>query len=204
MVSHTRELQRQALLIHSSSSGDTGVSASIVLHGAPPFQVFYRTQRDQEQPREQVKTIYGSRGDLKLQPEHSGHYVYTFVSLSDANYKKIPLGGPSIEQSVHPLASVDFSHKEQGGRQKQINSCSGSTVDIDIELKVRSVTIVVTFADIVLGCRTVECRSSSRRCCCIANYSLQWHCQLEENFDNSTSEANRQRRRPLHSRLRSV
>ncbi|KAI6096213.1 hypothetical protein EDD16DRAFT_690406 [Pisolithus croceorrhizus] len=31
-------------------SGDTGVSAALILHGAPPFQVYYRTQRDTKVP----------------------------------------------------------------------------------------------------------------------------------------------------------
>ncbi|KAI6120638.1 hypothetical protein EDD16DRAFT_1692102 [Pisolithus croceorrhizus] len=89
-------------------SGDTGVSAALILHGAPPFQVYYRTQRDNESPRDLVKTFTTSRGIITLQPEHSGHYYYTFLQLSDSNYKKIPLDGPSIDQIVHPLAAADF------------------------------------------------------------------------------------------------
>jgi nucleoporin POM152 len=108
----------------------------MVLHGTPPFQVHYRTQRNNEHAREDVKVISGSRGELSLKPEHSGHYSYTFLSLSDANYKKVSLNGPSIEQSVHPLASVDFSQREHGGGRKQINSCAGNIVDVDVDLKV--------------------------------------------------------------------
>jgi nucleoporin POM152 len=108
----------------------------MVLHGTPPFKVHYRTQRDQEPSREEIKNVFGSRGELDLKPDRSGHYSYTFVALSDANYKKVPLNGPSIEQSVHPLASVDFRHREHGGGRKQINSCAGSIVDVDIDLKV--------------------------------------------------------------------
>lgn len=119
----------------SPSSGDTGVSASLIMHGTPPFDVFYRSQQDKHAPRELVKRFYGSRGDITLQPEHSGHYTYTFVALKDANYK-IPLDGPSIDQIVHPLASVNFVHNGEGGRRRKINSCSGSMVDVDIELKV--------------------------------------------------------------------
>jgi nucleoporin POM152 len=117
------------------SSGDTGASATIILHGTPPFQVYYRSQRDGHSAREAVKAIYGSRGELKLQEEHSGVYQYSFVALSDANYKRVELDGPSITLTAHPLASVDFSHREQTGMRRQINSCSGSIVDIDIDLK---------------------------------------------------------------------
>ncbi|KAG9314090.1 hypothetical protein JVU11DRAFT_4871 [Chiua virens] len=117
-------------------SGDTGVSASLIFHGAPPFQVYYRTQRDKEEPRDLFKTFSSSRGELTLQPEHSGHYFYTFLSMSDANYKKVELSGPSIDQIVHPLAAADFASTVGAGRSKRmVNSCSGDMIDIDIDLR---------------------------------------------------------------------
>jgi nucleoporin POM152 len=123
----------------------------MVLHGMPPFQVYYRSQRDNHPAREAVKTVYGSRSEFKLQEEHSGHYRYSFVALSDANYKKITLDGPHIDLSVHPLASVDFSHREQTGVRKQINSCSGNIVNVDIDLKVWSTYSAYDSADWVSG-----------------------------------------------------
>ncbi|KAF9225491.1 hypothetical protein BS17DRAFT_801515 [Gyrodon lividus] len=115
-------------------SGDTGVSASLILHGTPPFQVYYRTQRDKENPRDLVKTFTSSRGELTLQPEHSGHYFYSFLQLSDTNYRKVELNGPSIDQVVHPLAAADFV--SAGGRTKRVvNSCSGNMVDIEVDLR---------------------------------------------------------------------
>lgn len=122
------------------SSGDTGVSASLVLRGTGPFQVYYQLQKDKEAPRELFKTIGGSRGEITLQPDQSGHYKFTFTHLSDANYK-IPLNGPSIEQVIHPLASADFATRENttpGRTRRLISSCGGSHVDIPVELKVRS------------------------------------------------------------------
>jgi nucleoporin POM152 len=120
------------------SSGDTGVSASLVLHGTPPFQVYYRTQRDKEQPRDLVKTFPNARGELTLQPERSGHYVYTFVQMSDANYKKVELDGPSIDQVVHPLAAAEFVAVGGGGARskRMVNSCSGNIVDAEVDLRV--------------------------------------------------------------------
>jgi len=121
------------------SSGDTGVSASLVLRGTGPFQVYYRSQKDKESPREMAKTIAGSRGEITLQPDQSGHYKFTFTHLSDANYKKIPLNGPSIEQVIHPLASADFATRENaapGRTRKIISSCGGSYVDVPVDLKV--------------------------------------------------------------------
>ncbi|KAG6889998.1 hypothetical protein C0995_012958 [Termitomyces sp. Mi166 len=119
-------------------SGDTGVSASLVLRGTPPFQVHYRMQRDNESPRDQSKTFSSSRGELTLQPERSGHYTFTFTHLSDAFYKKLELKGPSIDQVIHPLAAVDFvaSH---GGNRRRISSCDGDFVSVDVELRVKTI-----------------------------------------------------------------
>lgn len=119
------------------SSGDTGVSASLILRGTPPFQVHYRMQRDNEPPREFSKQFTNSRGELTLQPERSGHYIFTFVYLSDANYRKVELHGPSIDQLIHPLASADFSDVHGVGRSKKlISSCDGDAVDVHVDLKV--------------------------------------------------------------------
>ncbi|KAI0321354.1 hypothetical protein OF83DRAFT_1168509 [Amylostereum chailletii] len=118
-------------------SGDTGVAASLVLHGTPPFHVHYRMQRDKEPPRELVKTFHTSRAEMTLQPPQSGHYVYSFSHLSDANYNKVELKGPSIDQMVHPLATASFVNQGSSGRGEKtvINSCSGDVVDVDVELR---------------------------------------------------------------------
>ena len=96
-------------------------------------------QRDDEPPRELVKTFASARGEMTLQPDRSGHYTFKFVQLSDANYKKVELKGPSIEQVVHPPATADFAdnQREYGGK-RTISSCSGSVVDVDVDLKVSS------------------------------------------------------------------
>jgi nucleoporin POM152 len=94
-------------------------------------------QRDKEQPREFSKTYTSSRADLTLQPERSGHYVFSFVAISDANYRKIELEGPGIDQMIHPVASAEFSDSQGTGRGKKIvSTCSGDTVDIDVDLRV--------------------------------------------------------------------
>lgn len=100
--------------------------------------MFYRTQRDNETPRERSKIFTGSRGELILQPESSGQYTFTFVHMSDANYKKVELQGPSIDQLIHPLASADFvnSNTVSGKSKRTISSCAGDFVDIDVDLKV--------------------------------------------------------------------
>ena len=121
------------------SSGDTGVSATLVLRGTPPFQVYYRVQRDNEPPRELSKTFASSRGELTLQPERSGHYIFTFVQMSDTYYKKVQLNGPSIEQVVHPLAAADFVTGQTGNR-RTMSSCEGGLVGVDVDLRVSNST----------------------------------------------------------------
>ncbi|KAL0572927.1 hypothetical protein V5O48_009040 [Marasmius crinis-equi] len=121
-----------------SSSGDTGVSASLVLHGTPPFIVYYRVQKDSEPPVDRHKQFSTSRGEFTEQPEHSGHYTFTFTKISDANYKKVELDGPTIDQIVHPPASAEFITRDNGagGRKKKaISSCEGNMVDVDVELR---------------------------------------------------------------------
>ncbi|KAI0699371.1 hypothetical protein C8T65DRAFT_581174 [Cerioporus squamosus] len=117
-------------------SGDIGVSASLVLHGTPPFQVYYRSQRDAESPRELAKTFSTSRGELTIQPDRSGHYSFKIHQISDANYKKVDLKGSAIELDVHPPPSADFVGLAHGARgKKSISSCSGSIVNVDVELR---------------------------------------------------------------------
>ncbi|KAJ7727833.1 hypothetical protein DFH07DRAFT_970045 [Mycena maculata] len=112
-------------------SGDTGVSASLVLHGTPPFQVYYRVQRDAEAPREKAETFATSRGQLSIQPPQAGHYTFTFTHISDANYRRVELDGPSIDQAIHPLASAAFA----GPQKRMLSSCAGSLVDVDVDLR---------------------------------------------------------------------
>ncbi|KAF5352715.1 hypothetical protein D9756_005934 [Leucocoprinus leucothites] len=114
-------------------SGDTGVSASLILHGNPPFRVFYREQRDNQPPVESSVGFRHSRGELTMQPEKSGHYIFTFIAISDQNYQRVELNGPSIDQVVHPLASADFVESVSG--KKTVSSCTGDTVAVDVDLR---------------------------------------------------------------------
>ncbi|KAJ6604793.1 hypothetical protein DFH09DRAFT_1242695 [Mycena vulgaris] len=112
-------------------SGDTGVSASLVLRGTPPFQVYYRVQRDAEPPRETSQTFPTSRGELSIQPPQAGHYTFAFAYISDANYRRVELNGPSIDQAIHPLASAAFA----GPQKQMLSSCAGSSVDVEVDLR---------------------------------------------------------------------
>ena len=137
-------------MIPPYSSGDTGVSATLVMRGTPPFQVYYRVQRDSESPRQLSKTFASSRGELTLQPERSGHYIFTFVQMSDTYYKKVQLNGPSIEQVVHPLAAADFV-TDYNGNKRTMSSCEGGTVGVDVDLRVSCSTIVFEPTDVLLN-----------------------------------------------------
>ena len=117
-------------LITTCSSGDTGVEASLLLHGKAPFHIYYTMRRNKEPAKELVKLYQSTRGELLLQPTQSGDYTYTFTHISDANYQKIPLPGPSINQVVHPLAGASIVNAN-----RPINSCAGETVDVEVDLK---------------------------------------------------------------------
>lgn len=56
--------------------------------------------------------------------------------MSDANYEDVKLDGPTINQVVHPLAAAEFVTSAQMYNKQVLHSCSGSMVDIGVELKV--------------------------------------------------------------------
>ena len=74
-----------------------------------------------------------------MRPESSGNYSFTFNSLSDANYQRVKIDGPVINQVVHPLASAFFA----GSGKSSINSCSGDKVDVDVDLRVNFLLVFV-------------------------------------------------------------
>jgi nucleoporin POM152 len=69
--------------------------------------------------------------------------------MSDANYKKVGLDGPSIEQVVHPLAAAEFvgvgsGSAGSGARSKRmVNSCSGNIVDAEVDFRVSRFSLIV-------------------------------------------------------------
>ncbi|KAG8913550.1 hypothetical protein FRC01_004485, partial [Tulasnella sp. 417] len=123
-------------------SGDVGVKASLVLHGTPPYTIFYTESKNREHAREQQKRITSARDEIVFQPESSGTYTYTFTHVSDKHYQKVPLTGEgrSIRKIVHPVASADFvrsypSRGQEGKTSSQMNSCSGKTVEFQVDLR---------------------------------------------------------------------
>ncbi|EJD40811.1 hypothetical protein AURDEDRAFT_170228 [Auricularia subglabra TFB-10046 SS5] len=80
------------------SSGDTSVSASLVLHGTPLFAVQWTAQqKGKGRETTHKKTFSGSRSAFTMQPEASGAWRYAFARLSDANYKDLGLDRRAVE-----------------------------------------------------------------------------------------------------------
>ncbi|KAF9245820.1 hypothetical protein BU15DRAFT_85502 [Melanogaster broomeanus] len=116
-------------------SGDTGVSASLILHGAPPFQVYYSTQRDKEKPRELFKTFTSSRGELTLQPEHSRSLLLYLLPAQRCQLsRKSSSMGPVSTRSYILWPLADFV-SAGGWAKRVVNSCSGNMVDIEVDLR---------------------------------------------------------------------
>ena len=88
-----------------------GLRLDLRLTGTPPFHVQRRMSRKGDRHHDiKLYTINGLRGQIELQPERAGHYVYEFLEVSDAIYKGFPVEGDDlvIEQDVKPSASAHF------------------------------------------------------------------------------------------------
>jgi hypothetical protein len=80
----------------------------------------------------------------------------------------VELRGPSIEQVVHPLAAAELSSGQAGGTgrgKRIISSCSGSFVDVGVDLRVSDFLTNVNRSRTLCysGHRTVEYRDSDNR-----------------------------------------
>jgi hypothetical protein len=93
--------------------------------------------------------------------------------MSDANYKKVGLDGPSIEQVVHPLAAAEFVGVGAGGgggarNKRMVNSCSGNIVDAEVDLRVSGFSFLSEVLCLLIlgrerGRGTLKSRSSDPR-----------------------------------------
>lgn len=132
LISHLR-----SGLIHVvDSASDTGVTAIAILHGAPPFVLYYTIKHDRNPPKTVSKTFNSQRAEIVLKPERSGTYTYTFSHLTDKHYAKVPLQGtPTTTQQVHPLAVAQFVGRGSSAGNA-ISNCEGQTVDFELDLRV--------------------------------------------------------------------
>lgn len=113
-----------------SSSADVGVTASLVLHGTPPFQVSYKTIKKGGSTTTESKLISGSRADVTLTPGQAGSFTFQFDRLSDFYYKNELIDAPTMSLTVHPLAFAKFGKTEK----QTVQSCSGDIVDVPLDL----------------------------------------------------------------------
>lgn len=121
--------------------------------------MYYTVRKDKGPAVEKVKIFSGSRGELTDQPPESGHYTFTFTQLSDANYKRVDLKGPTIDQVIHPQATADFAHNVAGVRgRKKFSNCEGNTTKLDVDLKVcfHDLNRSPIFIEFLLGYRSMD------------------------------------------------
>lgn len=103
------------------------------MDGTPPFLIHYTTT-DRKDTTESHERYLGARGELKLQPNKSGTYTYSFESVSDAHYSRVPMegAGRTVTQVVHPLASAKF-------KDASVDVC-GESPEIEVALQLEGVS----------------------------------------------------------------
>lgn len=107
-----------------------GLRVDLDLVGTPPFTVKYDIRTD-DHIETRTHRVTGLRSQLELIPKEARHYKYLFKSIDDAVYRNVQLLGKDkvLEQEVKPAAKAYILHKD-----KAINTCLDSNVDLEIEL----------------------------------------------------------------------
>jgi hypothetical protein len=122
--------------------------------GSPPFILHYTVAQTAPISRSQSlhHQFLGSKGELIIDSLGPGEFQYTFDSIEDANYQKVPLRGMSRTQTIHPISNARWMSDDLFFR-----SCQGeSTINVEIELTVRSkIVLVLVTHDCVLIFRLV-------------------------------------------------
>lgn len=118
--------------ITDQCSGEIGLKANFLLTGKPPFKLHYLVSQSGRSTQKKIKVIQHSRDEILIQPDSPGDFEYKFVQLDDQYYNGIKIPDQSIKQIVHPLAQAKFT---RGGKDENIWSCDGETVEAEIELK---------------------------------------------------------------------
>ncbi|UZJ56926.1 hypothetical protein CBS101457_006246 [Exobasidium rhododendri] len=122
--------------IQDQCSGPVGVKALAILSGTPPFKVKYTIQSKGKAASTHEKTIDRTRDEIEFRPSTEGEITYSFVGLSDANYKDIKLDGPTFTQVLHPIAKATFEGAQQSrGPAIVLHSCEGSSSTAIVRLE---------------------------------------------------------------------
>lgn len=122
--------------IQDQCAGSVGVKALAILSGTPPFKLKYTVQPKGSAMTTHEKTIDRTREEIEFRPTADGQITYSFVGLSDANYRDIKLAGPSFTQVLHPIAKAAFVGS-QGSRGPAVtlHSCEGNTTKAEVRLE---------------------------------------------------------------------
>lgn len=121
--------------IQDKCAGPVGVKALAELSGAPPFRVKYHVKRQGKPTEEYEQRIERTREEIEFRPTTEGEVTYTFRSLSDANYKDMPLDGPTFTQILHPIASASIEGAQHGKTPVvTVHSCEGNLAKAKVHL----------------------------------------------------------------------
>jgi nucleoporin POM152 len=112
------------------AGNSVGLRVDLDLVGTPPFTVRYDIISDGHVEK-QAHRVDALRSQIELVPRKAGRYKYIFRSIDDDVYTGLPLTGEDkvLEQVVKPAASAYISNRE-----KTINTCLESEVDVDVML----------------------------------------------------------------------
>ncbi|PWN28104.1 hypothetical protein BDZ90DRAFT_271228 [Jaminaea rosea] len=127
--------------IEDVCAGSVGVNAMAVLSGSPPFRLQYEIKRSGQPAFRQERVIERTREEFEFRPSTEGAVQYRFIGLSDANYRGLPLDGPTFEQVVHPLASASFVKPTSSSASRRedskiiMRSCEGNRAKAEVQLE---------------------------------------------------------------------
>ncbi|KAF9357016.1 hypothetical protein BGX34_009638 [Mortierella sp. NVP85] len=116
--------------INDSCVGAIGVTVDATFTGEGPWKVCLEVWRDEKIRARNV--CYDSpkpRLNIEWKPELSGSFKYDFKTVSDKNYKEIPVKLPPIYQNIHPQPSAAFVGERTG-----LKTCRGLSEQLDVEL----------------------------------------------------------------------
>lgn len=121
----------------STCHGDIGAVFDLELSGDGPWKVEYKeTQLNGNKPIGKVKTLSSTshRMSHRWIPEAPGKFKVEFLSVSDANYAKVPLANPmAFELTILPTpdAKIAAPRPDASG---QVYACLGSSLAVNVKL----------------------------------------------------------------------
>ena len=114
---------------HHCAGNSIGLLLSLDFVGTPPFYVSYTSRHNSGRVSSHVAKVDSLRSQLELKPREPGHYVYEFLTVSDAVYHDLPLkqDPPKFETDVKPTALARFTHANPN-----VDACIDQPVALDV------------------------------------------------------------------------